>query len=260
MKSNIISVFNTKNKIICLTAYSFNFAKEIDGLVDLILVGDSMGMVLYGMKNTRSIDDETMIKHAKAVKKATKKSLVFFDLPYEKKFNESLVIKRVIKIMKETNCDGVKIEGNSELIGVIKKLKRKNIPVMAHLGLQPQNFSSSSKYKIYGRNSYEIKKIIKDAEKLEEAGAISILLEGVVSKVAKKVTENLSIPTIGIGASKYCDGQILVSEDMLGFFSEYYPKFVKKYANLSKVIKKSVKKYSNEVKNNKFPSKRYHYD
>ena len=262
MKKNITSLFDKKNKkkITCLTSYSFNLTKIIDGLVDVILVGDSMGMVLYGMDNTRSITDEIMIRHARAVKKAATKSLVFFDLPYVKKFNEKEVVKRVIKIIKLTNCDGVKIEGNSELINVIKKNKKKGIPVMAHLGLQPQKFSSSSKFKILGRDKGDLKNILKYSSDLENAGAVSILLEGIISSIAKKITENSSIPTIGIGASKYCDGQILVSEDMLGFFSEYYPKFVKRYANLSKSIQISIKKYSLEVQKGKFPSKKFEYN
>jgi len=262
MKKNITSIFNknSKKKITCLTSYSFNFTKTIDGLIDVILVGDSMGMVLYGMDNTRNVTDDMMIAHAKAVKKASTKSLVFFDLPYVKNFNETKVIKRVKRIIKLTKCDGVKIEGNKELINVIKKLKKNGIPVMAHLGLQPQKFSSSNKYKIYGRGKFDLINILKDAKLLEEAGAISILLEGVISHVARQVTNNVSIPTIGIGASKYCDGQILVSEDMLGFFSEYYPKFVKKYADLSKTIKSSVQKYSSEVRNEKFPSKKFEYN
>ena len=262
MKKNITSIFNknSKKKITCLTSYSFNFTKTIDGLIDVILVGDSMGMVLYGMDNTRNVTDDMMIAHAKAVKKASTKSLVFFDLPYVKNFNEIKEIKKVKRIIKLTKCDGVKIEGNKELINVIKKLKKNGIPVMAHLGLQPQKFSSSNKYKIYGRGKFDLINILKDAKLLEEAGAISILLEGVISDVARQVTNNVSIPTIGIGASKYCDGQILVSEDMLGFFSEYYPKFVKKYADLSKIIKSSVQKYSSEVRNEKFPSKKFEYD
>ncbi len=219
-----------------------------------------MGMVLYGMNNTRLITDEIMIRHAQAVKKAASKSLVFFDLPYTKKFNEKDVIKRVIRIIKLTNCDGVKIEGNSELTNVVKELKKRGIPVMAHLGLQPQKFSSSSKFKIYGRGKNDLYNILKYSSDLEKAGAISILLEGVITSVAKKITENSSIPTIGIGASKHCDGQILVSEDMLGFFSEYYPKFVKRYGNISKSIKYSIQKYSSEVQNGKFPSKKFEYN
>ena len=163
MKKQIKSVFNKKNKkkIICLTSYSYNFTKIIDGLVDVILVGDSMGMVLYGMDNTREITDEIMIRHASAVKKASKKSLVFFDLPYSKKFSEDNIIKRTIKIFNQTKCDGVKIEGNSELVDVIKYLTKKSIPVMAHVGLQPQKFSSASKFKIYGRKEDDLKKHIK---------------------------------------------------------------------------------------------------
>ena len=262
MKKNITLIFNKKlkKKVTCLTSYSFNFTKVIDGLVDVILVGDSMGMVLYGMDNTRNVTDEIMIRHAQAVKKAATKSLVFFDLPYVKKFNEKEMIKRVVKIMKLTNCDGVKIEGNKEIVNVIKSLKKKGIPVMAHLGLQPQQFSSSAKFKIFGRGKNDLINILDDAFLLEKAGAVSILLEGVISNIAKKVTQSINVPTIGIGASKYCDGQILVSEDMLGFFSEYYPKFVKRYGNLSKSIKKSIEKYSLEVQNGKFPSKKFEYN
>lgn len=262
MKRQIKTVFNKKNKrkITCLTSYSYNFTKIIDGYVDVILVGDSMGMVLYGMDNTRNITDEIIINHAKAVRKAAKKSLVFFDLPFSKKFKESDVIKRVKNIYKKTGCDGVKIEGNSELSGVIYKLKKAGIPVMAHLGLQPQKFSSSKKFKIYGRNKDDLKNIIDDSIILEKSGAVAILLEGLLTEIAKKITSQSSVPTIGIGASEFCDGQILVSEDMLGLFTEYHPKFVKKYSKLSKNIQKAVKNYVKEVNSLKFPSKNFRYD
>ena len=201
-----------------------------------------------------------MINHARAVKKAAKNSLVFFDLPFSHKFDESDIIKRVKNITEKTGCDGVKIEGNSELSDVIKKLKKINIPVMAHLGLQPQKFTSSKKFKIYGRDTNDLNKIIKDASLLENSGAVAILLEGVITSVAKKITNLSKVPTIGIGASEFCDGQILVTEDMLGLFTEYHPKFVKKYANLSIDIKRSIKKYVIEVNNKRFPSKKYRYD
>ena len=262
MKRNIKTVFNKKNKrkITCLTSYSYNFTKIIDDHVDVILVGDSMGMVLYGSDNTRIINDTIMINHARAVKKAAKNSLVFFDLPYSSKFDETIIVKRVKNIIKNTGCDGVKIEGNSELSGVIKKLKKSNIPVMAHLGLQPQKFSSSKKFKIYGRDKQDLDKIIDNAQILENSGAIAILLEGILTKIAKKITSLSHIPTIGIGASEFCDGQILVSEDMLGLFIEYHPKFVKKYSNLSKNIQSAVKKYVEEVNNKKFPNTKFRYD
>jgi 3-methyl-2-oxobutanoate hydroxymethyltransferase len=262
MKKQIKSVFNKKNKkkIICLTSYSYNFTKIIDGLIDVILVGDSMGMVLYGMDNTRNINDEIMIRHASAVKKASKKSLVFFDLPYSKKFSEEKIIERTIKIFDQTKCDGVKIEGNSELADVIKYLTKKNIPVMAHVGLQPQKFSSASKFKIYGRKEDDLKNILNDCKALEKAGAISLLLEGMLTEIARGITFASKIPTIGIGASEYCDGQILVSEDMLGMFTEYHPKFVKKYAKLSTNIQNAIKKFSLEVNSNKFPNKKFRYD
>ena len=262
MKKQIKTVFNKKNKrkITCLTSYSYNFTKIIDGLVDVILVGDSMGMVLYGMDNTRQITDDIMINHAKAVKKGAKESLVFFDLPFFKKFDETEVIRRVKHILKKTGCDGVKIEGNSEISSVIYKLKKAGVPVMAHLGLQPQKFSSSKKFKIYGKKKEDLNNIILDSLCLEKAGAISILLEGMLTNIAKEVTKVLSIPTIGIGASEYCDGQILVSEDMLGIYGKNHPKFVKRYADLSKSIKIAVKRYSSEVNSNKFPNKKFRYD
>ena len=219
-----------------------------------------MGMVLYGMDNTRNINDEIMIRHASAVKKASKKSLVFFDLPYSKKFSEEKIIERIIKIFDQTKCDGVKIEGNSELADVIKYLTKKNIPVIAHVGLQPQKFSSASKFKIYGRKENDFKNILNDCKALEKAGAISLLLEGMLTEIARGITFASKIPTIGIGASEYCDGQILVSEDMLGMFTEYHPKFVKKYAKLSTNIQNAIKKFSLEVNSNKFPNKKFRYD
>jgi len=262
MKKKIKSVFNKKNKrkISCLTSYSYNFTKIIDGLVDVILVGDSMGMVLYGMDNTRMVTDEMMINHARAVKQAAHKSLVFFDLPFKKKFDEKEMITRVKNIYKKTGCDGVKIEGNSELINVIVKLNKLQIPVMAHLGLQPQKFSSSKNFKIFGKNRNDLEDIMNDSIKLQNAGAIALLLEGMKTKIAKKITTITNIPTIGIGASEFCDGQILVSEDMLGMFTEYHPKFVKKYTNLSHNIKIAVKKYVSEIDQVKFPNKNYRYD
>ena len=262
MKKKIKSVFNKKNKrkISCLTSYSYNFTKIIDGLVDVILVGDSMGMVLYGMDNTRAITDQMMINHAKAVKKAAEKSLVFFDLPFQKNFDEKEMIARVKNIFKKTGCDGVKIEGNAELMNVIQKLKKLNIPVMAHLGLQPQKFTSSKNFKIYGKNKKDLDKIIDDSIKLQNSGAVALLLEGMKTNIAKKITEITKIPTVGIGASEFCDGQILVSEDMLGMFTEYHPKFVKKYSNLSDKIKHAVKKYVSEIDRVKFPNKNFRYD
>ena len=262
MKRTIKSVFNKKNKkkIICLTSYSFNFTKIIDDLVDIVLVGDSMSNVLYGMESTRTIDDQIMINHASAVKKAAEKSLVFFDLPYNNDSSESNIVKRVLSIIKKTSCDGVKIEGNTELEDVIKYLKKRKVHVMAHLGLQPQKFSSSKEFKIYGKGKEDLNNIILDSLCLEKAGAISILLEGMLTNISKEVTNVLSIPTIGIGASEYCDGQILVSEDMLGMYGKNHPKFVKRYADLSKNIKIAVTRYSSEVNSNKFPNKKFRYD
>ena len=238
-----------KSPIVCLTAYTSNIAKIADKYCDLILVGDSLGMVLYGMKTTRDVKIDTMILHAKAVKEATKKSLVVFDMPYKTYTNKTLAYKNARRAIKLTNCDAVKLEGGKEIINIIKFLVKKKIPVLAHIGLLPQ---TSDGFKVKGKNTIEEKKILKDATGIGNSGAFAVIVECVVENLAKKITRKISIPTIGIGASKYCDGQILVTEDMLGL-SGFAPKFVKQYANLNKLIEKSVKKYVKDVKMKRFP-------
>ena len=239
-----------KKPIVCLTAYSITMAEILDKYCDIILVGDSLGMVLYGMKSTREVKFETMINHAKAVKSHTKRSLVLFDMPYKTYVNKFIAYKNAKKVMSLTKCDGVKLEGGKKIINIVKYLTKKGIPVMGHIGLLPQY---SKNYKIKGKNTIQKKKIIEDAILLSQSGVFAIVIECVVESLAKKVTNIISVPTIGIGASKYCDGQILVTDDMLGL-SNTYPKFVKKYSDVKKIIEKSVKKYCTEVKNRKFPT------
>ena len=206
-------------------------------------------MVLYGMKTTRNIKIETMILHAKTVKNYSKRSLVVFDMPYKTYTNKLVAYKNAKKIMKLTKCDAIKLEGGKKIVNIIKYLTKRKIPVMGHVGLLPQ---TAINFKVKGKNLVQKKKILEDAKAVSNSGAFAIIIECVIENLAKLITKNISVPTIGIGASKYCDGQILVIDDMLGL-SDYYPKFVKQYSNLKKVIEKSVKNYTKDVRLRKFP-------
>ena len=250
-KITINSIKKKKGKIpiTCLTAYSKETATIIDKYCDIILVGDSIGMVLYGMKSTRDISIETMILHAKTVKNFSKRSLVVCDMPhktYSNKFDAYNNAKRIIKL---TNCDAVKLEGGKKISNIVKYLTKKKIPVMGHIGLLPQ---SSNKFKLKGKNQLDRKKILEDAICLSNSGVFAVVIECVVETLARKITNSIPIPTIGIGASKFCDGQILVVDDMIGL-SSLRPRFVKQYSNIKKIIEKSVKSYCNDVKKRKFP-------
>jgi len=244
-----------KTPITCLTAYSKNIAEIADKYCDIILVGDSLGMVLYGMKSTRLVKMDTMILHGKTVKNFTKRSLVVFDMPYKTYTNKFIAYKNAIKVMKETKCDAIKLEGGKKIVKIISYLTKKGIPVMGHIGLLPQ---ISNSYKTKGKNSKQKKQIFEDAIAVSKSGVFSIVIECVIESLAKKITQSVSVPTIGIGASRYCDGQILVTDDILGL-SGLSPKFVKRYSNLSKVIEKSIKNYVKDVKQRVFPSNKNVY-
>ena len=239
-----------RSPITCLTAYSKSTAEIVDKFCDVILVGDSISMTLYGMKSTREISLNTMILHAKTVKKYSKKSLVVFDMPYKTYTNKKSAYKNAKEVIKKTGCDAIKLEGGTKVAKIVKYLTSKNISVMGHIGLLPQ---SSTKYKLKGRKINENKKILDDAVAISKSGAFSIVVECVVESLAKKITNTVRIPTIGIGASKYCDGQILVLDDIIGL-TDFSPKFVKKYSNVKKYILKSVKNYCQDVKKRRFPS------
>ena len=256
-KLTIKKILNKKNKqpITCLTAYSKAIAQIADKYCDIILVGDSLGMVLYGMTTTKKVKIETMILHCKAVKDFTNKSLVIFDMPYKTYENKFIAYKNASKVMKLTNCDAIKLEGGKKIVNIIKYLIKKGIPVMGHIGVLPQ---TSTNFKVKGKNFIQKKKILDDAIAISNSGVFAIVIECVVESLAKKITNSVSVPTIGIGASKYCDGQILVTDDMLGL-SDFFPKFVKQYSNLKKVIEKSVKNYVRDVKLRKFPSDKNAY-
>ena len=202
------------------------------------------------MKTTKGVKIETMILHGKAVKSSTRRSLVVCDMPYKTYPNKFIAYKNVKKVMKSTKCDAVKLEGGKEIVNIIKYLTKKGIPVMGHIGLLPQ---SSKVFKLKGTNLIQKKQILQDAMALSNSGVFAIVIECVVESLAKKITNSVSVPTIGIGASKYCDGQILVTDDMIGL-SNFRPRFVKKYSNVKKIIEKSVKNYCSDIKRRKFPS------
>ncbi len=241
-----------KSKIVSLTAYSKSIAEILDKYCDIILVGDSMANVLYGHKNTHKIKLNNIIQHTESVKKGIKKSLLVVDMPKDSYKSSNKAIKNAKLIMQKTKCDAVKIEDYKDNFKIIKLLVKKKIPVMGHIGFTPQ---FKKKFKIEGQNLKETKYLLEKAKLIEKAGAFSIVLECVNSYAAKQITNKISIPTIGIGSSLNCDGQILVTDDMLGL-SGFYPKFVKKYANLNRTIKKAVKKYTRDVKLKNFPTEK----
>ena len=245
-----------KSKIVSLTAYSKSIAKVLDRYCDIILVGDSMANVLYGSDNTHNLTIEDIIKHTISVKKGCKKSLIIVDMPKGTYKDKKTAKKNAKLIMNLTGCDGVKIESNNKNYNIIRELVKSKIPVMGHIGFTPQ---FKKKFKLEGGTIKKANLLLKEALLIEKAGAFSIVLECITSKASKQITKRLKIPTIGIGSSLFCDGQILVTDDMLGL-SGFYPKFVKKYEDLSRLIAKAVKKYSRDVKLNKFPSRKYFLD
>jgi 3-methyl-2-oxobutanoate hydroxymethyltransferase len=257
MKNTFKKILQKKNKskIVCLTAYSKNIAQIADKHCDIILVGDSLGSVLYNYKSTRGVTLETMIEHSKSVRMGVKRSLMVVDMPHKTYRNVSEALKNAKKIISKTKCDAVKLEGGNKVINIIKHLTKNNIPVQGHLGLLPQ---SAKNFKFKGKKNSERNKILYDAKLLEKAGVFSIVLECVESSLAKTITKELKIPTIGIGSSLYCDGQVLVTDDLIGL-NQINVRFVKKYINVTKHINSAMIKFKNEVKSNKFPKKKHSY-
>ncbi len=258
MISKIKKILNKKNKskIICLTSYSKNVAEAIDPYSDIILVGDSLGSTLYNYSTTRKVTLDQMIEHSKSARLGIKKSLMVVDMPYKTYRNKKIALKNAKRIIKESKCDAVKLEGGSLIINVIEHLIKNKIPVMGHLGILPQ--SVKGKFKFKGKKNSERNKIFNDAKLLEKIGVFSIVLECVESSLAKQISKKLKIPTIGIGSSKFCDGQILVIDDLIGL-NDTKVRFVKKFGQIKKNISNAAKNFSLEVKNKKYPSKIYSY-
>ncbi len=254
MNSKIKKIILKKNKskLVSLTAYSKSIAKILDNYCDIILVGDSMANVLYGQNNTHKISLENMVQHALSVRLGVKKALLVVDMPKGSYNKESQALKNAKIIIKKTRCDAIKLENYKNNHKTLKYLVKNKIPVMGHIGYTPQ---FKKRFKLEGQSKREAHALLEEAKLIERAGAFSIVLECLTSYAAKLITKNIKIPTIGIGSSSYCDGQVLVTDDMLGL-SGFYPKFVKKYANLDRIIAKATKKYTRDVKLKKFPSKK----
>ncbi len=254
----ILKILKKKNKskIICLTAYSKNIAEVIDKFTDLILVGDSLGSVLYNYNTTRKVTLNMMIEHAKSVRQGVVNSLLVVDMPYNTYRTKNEALKNCKKVIKKTKCDAIKLEGGVKIAPIIKHLVKKKIFVMGHLGILPQ--SVKGKFKIKGKKIREKNQMLKDAKAIEQAGVFSFVLEGVEKNLSKVITKNTKIPTIGIGASVNCDGQILVTDDLVGL-TQSKIKFVKEFSNIRKTITQGIKKYRRDVLSKKFPNKKYSY-
>ncbi|MDC0618069.1 3-methyl-2-oxobutanoate hydroxymethyltransferase [Candidatus Pelagibacter sp.] len=257
MNKKIIDFIKKKNKskIISLTAYSKNIASIIDKHCDLILVGDSLGSVLYNFSSTKKVTLDMIIEHSKSVRQGVKKSLMVVDMPYNTYRNPKEALTNAKKIISKTKCDAVKLEGGKKIIKVIKILIKNKIPVMGHLGVLPQ---SATNFRFKGKKTSERKIILRDSKLLEEAGVFSMVLECVESSLAKEITKSINVPTIGIGASVNCDGQVLVTDDLIGL-SNIKVRFVKKYLNIEKQINNAVLKYKQDVTEKKFPAKKHSY-
>ncbi len=245
-----------KSKIICLTSYTKNFSEILDKYTDIILVGDSLGSVLYSFDTTKNVNLNMMIEHSKSVRKGVKKSLMVVDMPFNTYRNKSEALKNAKKIIKHSKADAVKLEGGKKIISIIKHLRENKINIMGHLGILPQ--SQKGKFRYKGKTSLERKKLLADALLLQKHGVFSIVLECIETNLSKKITKELKIPTIGIGSSVYCDGQVLVTDDLIGLNLTSI-KFVKKFYNIRKHITASVRKFVKEVKDKKYPSKKFSY-
>jgi len=251
-----------KEKIVALTAYDFPTAKIVDRTgVDIILVGDSLGMVVLGYEDTIPVTMDEMIHHTKAVTRGVKRALVVGDMPYMSfQVSQQEAVKNASRFIKEAGARAVKIEGASPYrLEIAHALKEAEIPVMGHVGLTPQSINRIGSFKVKGKCKEEAHKILDQSEKLEEAGVFTIILECIPLELAKEITRKLKIPTIGIGAGPFCDGQILVFHDLLGYSNGYLPKYVKKYIDVNKILINGINKYVKEVKNNQFPLDKHSY-
>lgn len=253
-------------KLVCLTAYTARLAELLSPHVDVLLVGDSLGMVLYGLDTTIGVDMHMMVRHGQAVVRGARKATegtrpcIVVDMPYGS-YEESpaQALSSARRLMDETGADAVKLEGGVDQAASIAALVQAGIPVMAHIGLQPQSVEREGGYKIKGKSEEEILRLLEDASAVEDAGAFSVVVEGTRPDAAVRVSSALSIPTIGIGASASCDGQILVSEDMLGLNGEAIPKFVKLYGRMDDLISEAGAAYAAEVRSGAFPAEEYTY-
>jgi len=256
-----ILALKNKRKITMLTAYDYPLASLMDRVgIDMILVGDSVANVVLGLDSTTKVGMAEMIHHAKAVTRAVKYSLVIGDMPYESyQVNPEDSVKNAHRFIDEAKCDAVKLEWFDRCLEVTKKVIKAGIPVMGHIGLTPQTADKLGGFKVQGKDAEAAKRLIEQAQALQKLGCFSIVLECVPDKIAQIITQKLRIPTIGIGAGPDCDGQVLVTHDLLGLFERFTPKFVKKYINLSPLIERAIEEYKNEVIQGKFPTSEHSF-
>lgn len=242
-------------KITCLTAYDYSFARILDEAgVEMLLVGDSLGCVVQGFPNTLAVTLDEMIYHTRLVARARKRALVIGDMPFlSYQVSREQALQNAGRFLKEAGAEAVKLEGGVNMRATIDSIVKAGIPVMGHVGLTPQSVNRFGGYKIQGREKQCRENVLRDALAVEEAGAFAIVLEGMPLDLAREITERLTIPTIGIGAGAYCDGQVLVIHDMLGLFDDFTPKFVKRYADLKSTVTSAAKEFIGEVKEQKFP-------
>ena len=249
------------DKITMLTCYDYSMAKLMDSAgINTLLVGDSLGMTILGYEDTLSVTMEDMIHHTAAVARGAKDALVIGDMPfmsYQVSVEEA--VRNAGRLMKEGRAGMVKLEGGASVCPQIEAIVKASIPVCAHLGLTPQSINMFGGFKVQGKSAEAAKQILEDAKAIEEAGASMVVLEGIPTKLAQIITQTLSIPTIGIGAGQFCDGQVLVYQDMLGMFSDFKPKFVKVFANTGEFMKNAFTDYINEVKAGSFPTEEHSY-
>lgn len=264
MKNTVVTFRQAKEKgekLTMLTAYDYSTAKLIDEAgINSILVGDSLGNVILGYEDTISVTMEDMIHHGAAVARGAKNALVVVDMPFMS--YQTSVYDAVVnagRLMKEARAGAIKLEGGKEVCPQIQGIVQAGIPVMAHLGLTPQSIHAFGGFKVQGKTRAAAQKLLEDARAVQEAGAFAVVLECVPAKLADMVTKELEIPTIGIGAGNVCDGQVLVYQDMLGMFSDFTPKFVKKFANVGEVMKEAFLFYKKEVAEGSFPAKEHEY-
>ena len=258
MNVKIKKILKKKNKakIICLTSYSKNISEILDKYTDIILVGDSLGSVLYSFDTTKKVNLNMIIEHSKSVRKGVKKSLMVVDMPFNTYRNKREALKNAKKIIKHSKADAVKLEGGKKIIDIVKYLRKNKINVMGHLGILPQSHKGKFRYK--GKTSTERKNILADAILLQKNGVFSIVLECIETSLAKEITKQLKIPTIGIGSSVNCDGQVLVTDDLIGLNLTSI-KFVKSFYDIRKHIAIAIKKFKGEVKKQKYPSAKFSY-
>lgn len=258
---SILNAKKEKRKISMLTAYDYLMAKILDEAeIDILLVGDSVGFVHMGLQSTIPVTMDQMVYHSSIVARATERALVITDMPFGSyTVSKEEAVKNAIRLVKDGGAHGVKLEGGKRVLDKIKAIIEAEIPVMGHLGLTPQSEHKFGGFKVQAKSEDAVERLISDALALEEVGVFSIVLEGIPIEAARRVTEILRIPTIGIGAGKYCDGQVLVTHDMLGL-TDFTAKFVKEYSKLKSEIISAVKLFSEEVKNNQFPTLEYSYD